>query len=197
MLHGSHASSGGRIPEEDVSSAGTCGRSILVQTQQGPAQASKIPPQQSQGLLAGAPGEHHAHGSSGGKSRRNNYMTLLHFHRPRAHANICLLVPPRMCRSHDSISFLVEHDFPRRSVRAITCINKPRHLQIAFALPLAFIYASHVSPRQKSPLLEPVDKTQSEPLQVSEGQGEGERARATPAQQICGCKARQLLKLPF
>ena len=69
MLHGCCASSRGRIPEEDVSSAGTHGRSILVQTQQGLAQASKIPPQQSQGLLAGAPGEHHARGSSSGKSR--------------------------------------------------------------------------------------------------------------------------------
>lgn len=69
-----------------------------------------------------------------------------------------------MCRSHDSISSLVEHDFPCRSVRAITCTNKPRHLQIAFSLPLAFIYTFHVLPRHKSPLLEPVDKTQSECL---------------------------------
>lgn len=72
MLHGSHATSRGRIPEEDVSSPGTHGRSILVQTQQGPAQASKIPPQQSQSLLAGTPGERHTHGSSSSKSRWNN-----------------------------------------------------------------------------------------------------------------------------
>lgn len=50
------------------------------------------PRQQSQVLLSGAPGEYHAHGSSGGKSRWNNYTTLLCFHHSRAHANICLLV---------------------------------------------------------------------------------------------------------
>lgn len=111
-----------------MSSAGTCGKSTLVKTQQGLGQ-SKIPP----------PGEHHGHSNSASKSRCNNYMTFLRF--------------------HDSISSLVEHDFPCRSVRAITCTNKPQHLQIAFALPLAFIYTFHMLPRQKSPLLEPVDKT--------------------------------------
>lgn len=168
-----------------MSSTGTHGRSILVQTQQGLSQASKIPPQQSQGLLAGAPGEHHTHGSSSNKSRWNNYMTLLHIHCLRVHVNM-FASPPWKCCSHDSISYPAEHDFPCRSVRAITCTNMPRHLQIASALPLAFIYTSHVSPRQKSHLLEPVDKTQSE--LVSEGQGEGERGRATLVWQLADAK---------
>lgn len=60
MLHSSCANSRGRIPEEDVTSAGTRKRIILVLTQQEPSQASKIPFQQSQGLLAGASGENHA-----------------------------------------------------------------------------------------------------------------------------------------
>ena len=94
---------------------------------------------------------------------------------PRQHL---LVSPPWMSRSHDSISSLVEHDFPCSSVRAIACTKTPHHLQIAFTLPLAFIYAFHVSPRQKSHLLEPVDKTQGEHLirhryLKDEGRGKG------------------------
>jgi len=86
-------------------------------------------------------------------------MTLLRLTlSPRQHL---LVSPPRTCCSHDSISSLVEHDFPRMSVRAIICSDAPHHLQIAFALPLEFIHAFHESPRQKSPWLEPVNTTES------------------------------------
>lgn len=147
------------MPAAEAGSQRSCadsrGRSMLVQTHQGPAQTFKIPPQQSPVCWQELQ-ESTTTLTAALVARWNNDTILLHFHHPCAHTNICSLIPVGNA-AHTIASLPYRARLPLQEGQSNYLYKASPSPDSLHPAP-AFSDTLLVSPRQKSHLLEPADK---------------------------------------